>query len=184
MRLVALTALATLSLTACNQSDNGSATLAEANTTGAEAANAVENAILEAAGTPLQKEQALKVMKDRHENYEKIGDAMKVIGRELKGDSPDLAQVRQRADVIATLAPQVKTWFPQGTGPDVGKTDAKAEIWQKPEDFAAKARDLETAAAAFQTAAQGTDVAAIRAAHGNLGKSCKACHDLYREKDD
>ena len=184
MRLVALTALATLSLTACNQSDNGNATLAEANATGAEAANAVENAILEAAGTPLQKEQALKVMKDRHENYEKIGDAMKVIGRELKGDSPDLAQVRQRADVIATLAPQVKTWFPQGTGPDVGKTDAKAEIWQKPEDFAAKARDLETAAAAFQTAAQGTDVAAIRAAHGNLGKSCKACHDLYREKDD
>jgi cytochrome c556 len=184
MRLVALTALATLSLTACNQSDDGNATLAGANATGAEAANAVENAILEAAGTPLQKEQALKVMKDRHENYEKIGDAMNVIGRELKGDSPDLAQVRQRADVIATLAPQVKTWFPQGTGPDVGKTDAKAEIWQKPEDFAAKARDLEAAAATFQTAAQGTDVAAIRAAHGNLGKSCKACHDLYREKDD
>lgn len=184
MRLVALTALATLSLTACNQSDHGNATLAEANATGAEAANAVENAIEEAAGTPLQKEQALKVMHDRHENYEKIGDAMKVIGRELKGDSPDLAQVRQKADVIATLAPQVKTWFPQGTGPDVGKTHAKAEIWQKPDDFAAKARGLETAAAAFKTAAQGDDVAAIRAAHGNLGKSCKACHDLYRRKDD
>lgn len=185
MRLVALTALATLSLlTACNQSDDGNATLAEANATGAEAANAVENAIQEAAGSPLEKEQALKVMHDRHENYEKIGDAMKVIGRELKGDSPDLAQVRQNADVIATLAPQVKTWFPQGTGPDVGKTDAKAEIWQKPDDFEAKARDFETAAAAFKTAAAGNDVAAIRAAQGNLGKSCKACHDLYREKDD
>jgi cytochrome c556 len=185
MRLVALTALATLSLlAACNQSDDGNATLAEANATGAEAANAVENAIQEAAGTPLEKEQALKVMHDRHENYEKIGDAMKVIGRELKGDSPDLAQVRQNADVIATLAPQVKTWFPQGTGPDVGKTDAKAEIWQKPDDFAAKARDFETAAAAFKTAAAGNDVAAIRAAQGNLGKSCKACHDLYREKND
>ena len=185
MRLVALTALATLSLlTACNQSDDGNATLTEANATGAEAANAVDNAIQEAAGSPLEKEQALKVMHDRHENYEKIGDAMKVIGRELKGDSPDLAQVRQNADVIATLAPQVKTWFPQGTGPDVGKTDAKAEIWQKPDDFEAKARDFETAAAAFKTAAAGNDVAAIRAAQGNLGKSCKACHDLYREKDD
>ena len=184
MRLVALTALATLSLlTACNQSDDSNA-LAEANATGAEAANAVENAIEEAAGTPLEKEQALKVMHDRHENYEKIGDAMKVIGRELKGDSPDLAQVRQNANVIATLAPQVKTWFPQGTGPDVGKTDAKAEVWQKPDDFAAKARDFETAAAAFKTAAAGNDVAAMRAAQGNLGKSCKACHDLYRTKDD
>jgi cytochrome c556 len=184
MRLVALTALATLSLTACNQSDSGNTSLAEANATGAEASNVVNAAIEQAAGTPLEKEQALKVMHDRHENYEKIGDAMKVIGRELKGDSPDLAQVRQKADVIATLAPQVKTWFPQGTGPDVGKTHAKAEIWQKPDDFAAKARDLETAAAAFKTAAAGNDVAAIRAAQGNLGKSCKACHDLYRRKDD
>ena len=185
MRLVALTALATLSLlAACNQSEDGNTVPAEANASGAEASNAVENAIDQAAGTPLQKEQALALMKERHENYGKIGDAIKVIGRALKGDSPDLAQVRRNADVIATLAPQVKTWFPQGTGPDVGKTDAKAEIWQKPDDFAAKARDLESAAAAFKTAAHGNDVAAIRAAHGNLGKSCKACHDLYRQTDD
>jgi cytochrome c556 len=186
MRLVALTALATLSLlTACNQAANDDANaLAEATASGAEASNAIDNAIEEAAGTPLQKQEALALMKTRHENYEKIGDAMKVIGRELKGDTPDLAQVRRNADVIATLAPQVKTWFPQGTGPDVGKTDAKAEIWQKPDDFAAKARDLEQAALAFQTATQGNDVSAIRAAQGNLGKSCKACHDVYREKDD
>jgi cytochrome c556 len=107
---------------------------------------------------------------------------MKVISRQLKGDSPDLAQVRQNAGVIATLAPQVQGWFPAGTGPDVGKTEAKAEIWQKPEDFAAKSRDFTQAAQAFQAAANGNDLAAIRAAHGNLGKSCKACHDLYREE--
>ena len=185
MRFVALTALATLSLlTACSQGgEEANTTLAEANATGTEAGIAIEEAAARTAGTPLQKEQALALMKERHENYEKIGDAMKVVGRELKGDKPDLARVRANADVIAALAPQVKTWFPQGTGPDVGKTDAKAEIWQKPDDFAAKAKDFEAAAAAFKTAAQGNDVAAIRAAQGNLGKSCKACHDLYREKD-
>lgn len=185
MRFVALTALATLSLlTACSQGgEEANTALAEANATGTEAGIAIEEAAARTAGTPLQKEQALALMKERHENYEKIGDAMKVVGRELKGDNPDLAQVRANADVIAALAPQVKTWFPQGTGPDVGKTDAKAEIWQKPDDFAAKAKDFEAAAAAFKTAAQGNDVAAIRAAQGNLGKSCKACHDLYREKD-
>jgi cytochrome c556 len=186
MRLVALTAFATLSLlTACNQGPvDSNEAVAEANATGEDASNAVENAVAEAPGTPLQKEQALALMKERHQNYEKIGDAMKVISRELKGDSPDLAQVRANADVIAALAPQVKTWFPEGTGPDAGKTHAKVEIWQKPEDFAAKARDFETAASAFKTAAQGNDVEAIRAAQGNLGKSCKACHDVYREKDD
>lgn len=133
-------------------------------------------------GEPVSAEQAKTIMHERHENYERIGDAMKVISRELKAGSPDLGKVRQNADVIATLAPQVPGWFPPGTGPDVGKTEAKAEIWQKPEDFTAKARALEQAATAFNAAAQGTDLAAIRAAHGELGKSCKACHDLYREE--
>ena len=77
----------------------------------------------------------------------------------------------------------IPAWFPPGTGPDVGKTEAKAEIWQKPEDFAAKAQGFREAAAAFETAARGSDLAAIRSAHSNLGKSCKACHDSYREEE-
>ena len=185
MRFVALTALATLSLlTACNPSTTEGNTLAEANATGAEASNAVENAAASAPGAPLEKEQALALMKERHENYERIGDAMKLLGRELKSDAPDLLNVREAAATINTLAPQVPGWFPAGTGPDVGKTDALAEIWQKPDDFASKAKDFQAAALAFNAAAQGSDVAAIRAAHGNLGKSCKACHDIYRAKDD
>ncbi|MDQ3477585.1 MAG: cytochrome c, partial [Pseudomonadota bacterium] len=128
------------------------------------------------------REQALTLMKERHEKMEEIGDALKVISRQLKGDSPDLAQVRQNAEIMATLAPQVPGWFPPGTGPDVGKTEAKAEIWQKPEDFTAKARGFAEAATAFRTAAQGNDLAAMRAAQGNVGKTCKACHDPYREE--
>lgn len=136
----------------------------------------------EGLGEPIARERAVTLMKERHENFEKIGDAMKVVSRELKGDNPDLPQLRQNADVIATLAPQVPSWFPPGSGPDVGKTEAKAAIWEKPEDFAAKARAFSEAATAFQAAARGTDVAAMRTAQGNLGKTCKACHDLYREE--
>jgi cytochrome c556 len=181
-RLWTAVAVAAL-ISACSQAGDGNQALAEANASGNEASAAVENAVRNAPATPLEKEQALALMKERHDNYEKIGDTMKAVARELKASSPNLGQVRQNADIIAALAPQVKTWFPEGTGPDVGKTHAKAEIWQKPEDFAAKARGFEEAAAAFRTAAQGNDVAAIRAAQANLGKSCKACHDLYREED-
>ena len=129
-------------------------------------------------------EQAKKVMHDRHENYEEFGDAMKAITRETKAASPDLAAVRKNAAVFTQLGPQMLSWFPPGSGPEAGKTHAKAEIWQKPEDFTAKARDFNQAATAFQAAAQGSDVAAVRAAHADLGKSCKACHDLYRAPDD
>jgi cytochrome c556 len=129
------------------------------------------------------RDTALQLMHERHENYEDIGDAMKVITRELRGDQPDLAAIRVGADTIATLAPQIPSWFPAGTGPDVGETHALAAIWQRPEDFSAKAQALEEQANAFRAAAQGTDLAAIRAAHADLGQACKACHDLYREEE-
>ncbi len=121
-------------------------------------------------------------MHERHEGMEEIGDAMKLVSRELKASSPDLARVRDGAATIERLAPQLSRWFPPGTGPDVGKTEAKAEIWRRPEDFAGKRDSFQTAAQRFNAAAQGTDLAAIRAAHGELGKSCKACHDPYREE--
>jgi cytochrome c556 len=173
-----------LLLAACNQgpADSNNA-LAEANATGNQASSAIENAVQQSNATPMQKEQALALMKERHEGYERIGKSMKVISRELKADSPNLQPVRQNAAVIADLAPKVGGWFPVGTGPDVGKTGAKPEIWAKPEDFAAKSRDFNQAAQAFLAAANGNDLAAIRTAQGNLGKSCKACHDLYREED-
>ena len=133
---------------------------------------------------PVAKERAAAFMHERHEKYEAMGDAMKAIGRELKGDSPDLAAVRKNAAIINAFAPQIPSLFPPGTGPDVGKTMAKAEIWQKPEDFLAKSTAFTAAARAFNTAAQGSDVAAIRAAQGALGKTCKACHDPYRTPED
>jgi cytochrome c556 len=177
-----IAAVAVLLLAACGSSGDGEEALAQANASGNEAGAAIENKVEASNATPLQKEQALALMEERHENYEKIGDAMKGISRELKGDSPDLGKVRAGAATIAQLAPQVPTWFPAGTGPDVGKTEARAEIWQKPEDFAAKAKAFQHAAAAFDAAAKGSDLAAIRSAQADLGKSCKGCHDLYREE--
>jgi len=84
------------------------------------------------------------------------------------------------AATIAGFAPKVPSWFPPGTGPNVGKTMAKAEIWQKPADFAAKAKAFRGAALAFNAAAKSGDMAAIKAGFGDLGKTCKACHDPYR----
>lgn len=174
--------MAVILLAACGSAGDGTGASPDANGSGNAAAAAPEKSAGKSEAPPLQKEQALALMKQRHENFEKIGDAMKVISRELKGDSPDLGRVRAGAATINELAPQVPTWFPAGTGPDAGKTDARAVIWQKPEDFAAKAQAFREAAAAFNTAAAGSDLAAIRSAHATLGKSCKACHDSYREE--
>ena len=144
---------------------------------------AVDAAKATTAALPSQavpKDRAAAFMHERHEKYEAMGKAMKTVSRELKGSSPDLAVVRKNAGIINAFAPQIPGLFPPGTGPDVGKTEAKAEIWQKPKDFMAKSAAFTAAAKAFNGAAQSTDLAKIRAAHGAMGKTCKACHDLYR----
>jgi cytochrome c556 len=137
-----------------------------------------------AAAGPLSREQALALMEERHEGMEDIGDETKKISNQLKSSSPDVGAIRESAAKIAELAPKAQTWFPEGTGPDIGKTRAKAEIWQRPEDFAAKARDFDKAAQEFNTVAQTGDLDRIKASFATLGKSCKACHDSYRAPED
>lgn len=131
---------------------------------------------------PATKEAALHLMHERHEGMEDIGKAFKLIGGEMKSDAPDLAKVRPAAARIAELAAKSPGWFPPGTGPDVGKTRALPAIWEKPQDFAAKDREFLKAAQEFNAALQGQDLAAIRAAHATLGKTCKGCHDDYRSE--
>lgn len=181
MRKSVLIAAATISLLgACreqavdNQAENAATD---------EAAVAVENSSPPA--PPATREEALKLMHERHEGMEQIGKSTKLIGQQLKQDNPNIGIIRTNAAIIDELAAKSEHWFPAGTGPEVGKTRAKAEIWQKLDDFSAKDRDFRQAAQAFTGAANSGDVNAIKPAFAVLGKTCKACHDPYRsEKKD
>ncbi|QIK78223.1 cytochrome c [Sphingomonas piscis] len=168
-------------LAGCNSQADGNEVLNEANASGEAASATVENSVAASSATPLQKEQALALMKERHENYEKIGKAMRAAKKSLDGN--DVAGVREAAATINELAPKAATWFPAGTGPDIGKTDAKAEIWQQPEVFAKDMANLRDAASAFNQAAQGSDIGAMTAAHAKLGGTCKSCHERFKERD-
>lgn len=125
-----------------------------------------------------------KAAHDRHENFEAIGKAFKTIGDDLKKDAPDVAAIQANAAAINRLAPQVKDWFPAGSGPQDGvDTDALAAIWQQPDAFGKAATRLGEAAAALDAAARSADLAAVRGAVPPLGAACKNCHDRFREKD-
>lgn len=135
-----------------------------------------------AAITKVSGATALKIMHERHEGMETIGKNNKAIKRELDGSSPNFAKVHASASTIASLSKKASNWFPAGTGPDVNKTGAKPEIWQNAQDFAAKLQTFQAAAGAFNAAASGNDVNAIKAKFGEMGQACKACHDKYRSE--
>ena len=141
--------------------------------------------LLAAAGAiaaPLSKGAALKIMHQRHEGMEAVGKANKVLRREVTADAPDLTAVRGAARDMAKLAGQSSKWFPKGTGPEIGKTGAKPEIWQKPADFSARLKDFQGAAKQLNAAAASGDMNAVKARYGDLGKTCKACHETFRSE--
>src|SRR3954471_15133512 len=128
----------------------------------------------------LPRNKALAIMHERHEGMETIGKTFKAVHRELDASSPNLNSIRTSARNIQALSAKASHWFPQGTGPEVGKTGAKPEIWQNPQDFVVKMRDFQAEARAFDAAAHSNDLALIRAQSSDLGQTCKACHDKFR----
>jgi cytochrome c556 len=133
---------------------------------------------------PVTSEQAQTLFHERHEGMETIGKNNKKIRQTLESSSPDLAVIRSSAATVAELAGKSSGWFPAGTGQDVlHKTRALPAIWEKPEDFAAKDRNLQEAAQALKAAADSGDLNAIKARFDDLGKTCKACHDNYRAEE-
>jgi cytochrome c556 len=124
--------------------------------------------------------QAAQAMHERHEGMETIGKAFKTLHREFDSASPSVPTIRASAAQTAALAKQSSRWFPAGTGPERGKTGAKSEIWQNPQDFAAKLSAFQKAAQLFNAAAASGDMNAAKARYADLGGTCKACHDKYR----
>ncbi len=120
----------------------------------------------------------------RHESFEEIGDAFKVITDQLAASSTDMAAIGAAAGTINTLAAKVETWFPTGSGPDDGiKTDALQTVWTKPDEFKAAAAKFVEESGKFSTLVQAGDKAAVGEGMKALGGACKGCHDKFREKD-
>jgi cytochrome c556 len=124
------------------------------------------------------------VLKERHDNFEGIGDAFKAVRGELDKDAPDFTLIAAMAGDINTRAKLIETHFPAGTSVDDGlKTEALPSIWQKPEEFKAAAQKLVDESAKLVAVAGEGDKAATAAQAMTMGGACKGCHDKFRLDD-
>ncbi len=100
------------------------------------------------------------------------------IGAMVNGRVPfDAATVQANADVVATLSKLPFTGFIDGTS--TGDTKAKPEIWTEPAKFKAAQTKMQDEVVKLNAAAKTGNLDQIKAAFGETGKSCKACHDAY-----
>jgi cytochrome c556 len=97
----------------------------------------------------------------------------------VKGQAPyDAAQIKANVDVLKTLS--ALPWAAFGPGTEGG--DARPEVWSDAAGFKQKQQALQDNIVKLSAAADAGDFDKLRAAFGDVGASCKACHDAYRKK--
>lgn len=95
------------------------------------------------------------------------------------------AQVSAAANTIAAIANSgMGALFGPGTEKDIGDLHTRADpaLFDNMQDMAQLAGNLGTAATNLAEQAETGDQDAIKVAFGEVGKTCKGCHDKYRLK--
>lgn len=117
-------------------------------------------------------------VKFRQSTMKAVGGHMTAMAAILKGEVKHASHLRGHAAAMASLGKMAPDVFQKGS--EGGS--AKPEAWSKPEDFKKALAAFATASDNLNKAAQGPDKKAVGAAFAALGKSCKGCHDDFREK--
>ena len=101
------------------------------------------------------------------------------IGAMVNGKKPfDAAQAAFDANVVQTIS--ALPWVAFGDDTESLNSDARPEIWLEKDKFLAASKKLQTATAALAETARTGDAAKLKVAFGETARSCKACHDAYK----
>ncbi|QJE72975.1 cytochrome c [Aerophototrophica crusticola] len=139
-------------------------------------------ALVGTVGVAVAQDTAEVTIEQRKANFKQFGGAMKVLKGYAKDGEGTAADASKAAQTLVTVGAGLHTWFPAGTAVGVGKSEALPAIWTNMADFEAKNASFQAAAKKL-AAVNFTDKAATGAAFGEVGGTCKACHDSYKKKD-
>ncbi len=104
------------------------------------------------------------------------------IGAMVNGRAPyDAAAATANAEIVSTMSMLPFAGFVEGTA-STTKGGAKADIWTKRADFDAGARKMQQEITKLVAAAKTNNLDNLKAAFGEVGKTCKGCHDDYRNQ--
>lgn len=119
------------------------------------------------------------VIKYRQKVMEANGANMGAIGDILKFKLPYEKDIAGHARAMSITARMVPAAFERSVS--AGKTDAKAEIWTKWDDFKEDAEAFAAASEKLAKVADGGDTTAIVAQVKEVGGTCQHCHESFRK---
>ena len=92
----------------------------------------------------------------------------------------DAMMAADNAEIATMMSKLPYAGFVPGT--DKGETKAEPKIWTERDKFDAAASKMQEEMVKLNAAAKGGNIDTIKAAAGDTGKACKACHDNYRKE--
>ena len=119
-------------------------------------------------------------IKYRRAAFTVMGTHFARLGAMANGRIPfDAKAASDNAELVAIASHLPFTAF--GNGTDLGETRAKPDIWSENDKFRAAASKMQDEVAKLNAAAKTGSLDKLKAAFGDAARSCKACHDSYRE---
>ena len=102
------------------------------------------------------------------------------MGKMVKGEETyDVEKFKTAAAAFATESQEpFKHFTRDGAGLD---GDALPVVWEKPEEFKQREEKFHVAVENLNAKAQTANFEEIKVAYGDVGASCKACHDTFRK---
>lgn len=104
------------------------------------------------------------------------------MGAMVKEQIPYSQQVFTRNAILVETLSRLPWEALRVPGTDKGDTTLNASAFVKQAEFNEAARTFETLTTKLVSTAQSGDFMAIKTQFGEVGKSCKACHDQFRTK--
>ncbi|TWX47420.1 c-type cytochrome [Colwellia hornerae] len=133
------------------------------------------------ANTASSLKHAEKATELRQSIFSLLGSNMGPLGGMAKGKIElDAEKVAKHALRINQLSMMIADYTRTDTSTYKVKTEALNKIWQQPDAFSKRIKDLTQASASLQTAALSGDESLIKKAIGGVGKTCGGCHDDFK----
>lgn len=91
----------------------------------------------------------------------------------------DVGSATANAELVAAMSMLPYSAFPEGTH-GTEKGSPKANVWSERPKFDEAAKNMQSEVIKLLAAAKANNLDALKAAVGNTSKTCKACHDSFR----
>lgn len=118
------------------------------------------------------------ISQDRSAAFKSFMPTFVGMGKVVSGD--DAYHADKFKEAAARFVDEARVPFEFFQSDEHGNGDALPAIWAKPDEFKAAQEQFLNAVDQLNSAAQSGNLDSIKAAYGNVGASCQACHDSFR----